>query len=54
LLDFRLLGEGERIVDVDPEIANRALDLGMTEMDLHRAQVAGLLLDDGRTDSKKH
>lgn len=43
-----MLGEGERVLDVHPEIAHRALDLGVTQEQLHRPQIAGCLVDDRR------
>ena len=30
-----LLGDGQSVIDLDTEIANRALDLGVTEQQLH-------------------
>jgi hypothetical protein len=47
-LQLCTLSDPEGILYVNPEIANCTLDLGMAEQDLHRAQVAGLLVDDGR------
>jgi hypothetical protein len=47
MLNLRALCESERILDVHTEIADRALDLGVAEEDLHGAQVAGLFVDDG-------
>jgi hypothetical protein len=46
--DLRLLRDLERVVDVDPEIAHRVLDLGMAEQQLHRPQVLGLSVDQRR------
>jgi hypothetical protein len=51
MLHLSALGEGERILYVDAQIANGALDLGVAEQDLHSAQVARLLIDDGRLGS---
>lgn len=48
LLHLSALGESERILDVDAEISHGAFDLGMSEQDLHSAQVSGLLVDDRR------
>ncbi len=45
MLHLGALGKGERILDVNTEIANGALDLRMAEQDLHSAQVASLLVD---------
>ena len=39
--------ERERIFDVDPQVPNGALDFRVAEQDLHGAQVARLLIDDG-------
>jgi hypothetical protein len=47
LLHFRALSQSERILDINAEIANGALNLRMTEKDLDSAQVAGLLIDYG-------
>ena len=44
--DLRPLREGQGVLDVDTEIPNGVLDLGMAEKDLHGAQVAGCLVDD--------
>jgi hypothetical protein len=43
-----VLGERERVFDVDAEIANRTLDLGVAEQYLDRPEVAGRLVDDRR------
>ncbi|VTZ50524.1 hypothetical protein MPC4_250032 [Methylocella tundrae] len=40
MLQFYALGEGQRILDVDAEIANSALDLRVTEQDLDSPQVS--------------
>jgi hypothetical protein len=40
--ELDLLRDCERIVDLDPEIANGALQLGVAEQQLNRSQVAGL------------
>jgi hypothetical protein len=50
-LHLRALSEGEGILYVDAEIANGALNLSMAEKDLDSAQVARLLVDDGRLSS---
>ena len=44
---FSSLGELESIFDVNAEIPHSAFDLGVAEQDLHRTQVAGLLVDYG-------
>ena len=36
----------ERILDVNAEVAHGALNIRMSEQDLHGPQVAGLLVDD--------
>jgi hypothetical protein len=43
---FRVLSERECILDVDAEVAHRALDLAVTQRRLHRSQVADGLVDD--------
>jgi hypothetical protein len=43
--DFGVLGEIEHIFDVDAEIANRALDLGVSEQDLNRSEIASGLVN---------
>jgi hypothetical protein len=48
MLHLRALSQRERILDIDAEVANRALDLRMAEQDLHGMQVTCLLVDDGR------
>jgi hypothetical protein len=45
------LSEGEGIIYIDAEIPNGALDLCMAEKYLDGAQVARLLVDDGRLSS---
>ena len=44
-LELDLLRQAQRIVDLDPEIADRTLDLGMSEKQLDRSQIAGLAVD---------
>lgn len=39
-------GQTERVLDVDAQVPDRAVELGVTEQDLHRAQVAGLPIDE--------
>ena len=39
LLNFSSLRECESIVDIDAQIANRVLDIGMPQQYLHRPQV---------------
>lgn len=50
---FRAFGEGERILDIDAKTANGALDLGVAEQNLDRAEVSSLLIDDRRLGSEK-
>ena len=51
MLHLRALSEGERILYVDAQIANRALDFRVAEQDLNGAKVTRLLVDDGRLGS---
>lgn len=44
--DFGVFGKGKRIFHVDPEIAQRILDLAMIEDDLEGTKVAGRRVDD--------
>ncbi len=46
LLHLGALGEEERVLDIDAQVTDRALDLCMTEQDLHSTQVARPLIDD--------
>jgi hypothetical protein len=39
-LDLSAFGQGERVFDIDPEVTDRAFDLGMSEQDLYGAQIA--------------
>ena len=50
-LHLGAFGKGKRVLDVDAKITNGALDLCMAEQDLHGAQIAGLLIYDGRLGS---
>lgn len=45
-LDFCVFGKGKRVLDIDPEIADRILNLAMTEKDLDSSQIAGRPIDD--------
>lgn len=47
-LDFGAFSEMQRVFNVDAEVADRALDFGVAKQNLHGAQIAGLLVDDGR------
>ena len=40
-----LLGDGQSVIDLDTEIANRALDLGVTEQQLDGPQIASAAID---------
>jgi hypothetical protein len=42
---------GQGVLDIDAEIAHGAFDLCVTQQNLHRAEVARLLVDDGRLGS---
>ena len=46
--DFDLLSDRESIVHLDTEVANCALDLGVTEQKLNGPQVTGSSVDQGR------
>jgi hypothetical protein len=48
MLHLGALSQRESVLDIDAEVANRALDLRMAEQDLHGTQVSSLLVDDGR------
>lgn len=39
--DLSALREDKGVLEIDAEVADRALDLRVVEQDLHRAQVAG-------------
>lgn len=43
--DFGLLREDQRVVNLDAEVANRALQLGMAEEQLAGSDIAGSLVD---------
>jgi hypothetical protein len=44
-LQLDLLGDGEGVIHLDPEIANGALQFRVAEQQLNRPQVAGLLVN---------
>ena len=44
-LDLGAFGQSQSVFDVYAEVAHRAFDLGVSEQDLHRTKVAGLLVD---------
>ena len=49
--DVDLLRYGERIIDLDPEIANGAFYFRVSEQKLDRAQIPGSPIDQGRLGS---
>lgn len=46
--DIDLLGDLDCVIDLDAEVANRALDLGMSKQELDRAQIASAAVDQNR------
>jgi hypothetical protein len=42
-----LFRNGEGIIDLDTEVPDSAFDLGVTEQELHGAQIAGTSVDQG-------
>jgi hypothetical protein len=44
--EVSLLGESKRVIDLNAEIADRALELGMTKQQLAGAQVSRPLVDE--------
>src|SRR5262249_34716581 len=46
--DIDLFRCRERVIDLDAEIADRALDLRVTEQELHGAKIPGAPVDQGR------
>jgi hypothetical protein len=47
-LELDLFSHIQRVIHLDPEISDCALQLHVTEEDLHGAKVAGLAVDQGR------
>jgi len=45
--EFDLLGDAESIIDLDPEIANGALQLRMPQQELDRSEIASFSIDLG-------
>jgi hypothetical protein len=43
--DFDGFGDGQRVFDLDTEISDRAIHLGMSQEELHRSQIARLSVD---------
>ena len=48
LLELDLFSHIQRVIDLDSEISNCALQLRVTEENLHGAKVASLAVDQGR------
>jgi hypothetical protein len=46
--DANLFRDGESVVDLDPEIPHRALDLPVAQQKLYCPQIAGTAVDQGR------
>ena len=45
--DVNLLGYGKRVIDLDSEIADRALDLCVTQQELNSSKISCFLIDQG-------
>ena len=45
-LDFRSLRQRQCVLDINAKVADSALNLGVTEQDLHGSQIAGGFVDD--------
>jgi len=45
--DVDLLGNGQRVIDLDPEIPDRALDFAMSKKKLDGAKISGSPVDRG-------
>ena len=43
--DIDLLGYGESVIDLDSEIADRALDLRVAQQELNRTKISRFLID---------
>ena len=43
--DVNLLGQRQRIVDLDPEVSDGALELRVSEQELNRSEVSGLAVN---------
>ena len=46
--DVDLFGDGERVIDLDAKVSDRALYLGVAKEQLHRAKVPGSPVDQSR------
>ena len=44
-LEFHLLGDAERVVDLDTKVTDGAFELCVPEQELNRPQIAGLLVN---------
>ena len=49
--DIDLLGYGERVITLDSEIANRALNLRVAKQELNRTKISCFLIDQRCSDS---
>ena len=49
--DIDLLSDGERVIDLDAKVPDRALHLGMAEEQLNHAEVSGSPIDQSRLGS---
>ena len=45
--DVELLGNIEGVIEFDTKVSHRAFDLGMSEQQLNRPEIAGLAVDQG-------
>jgi hypothetical protein len=45
--DVDLLGNGKCVVDLDPQIANHALNLRVAQQNLNRSKISRLFVDQG-------
>jgi hypothetical protein len=46
--NLNVFGEGQSVFNVDAEITHSAFNFGMTQQNLHRAQVSRLFVDQSR------
>lgn len=47
VLDFGLLGHLQRVIHLDPEVPDSALEPGVPEQHLHSAEILGTAVDQG-------